>query len=250
MTRPLHQRDDADLATALRDAGRALPGARRDIAAALTPERLGTGRRRSPRRRTRRSLVLAAALLVVIAGSALAAGVVPGVDLRTSDQRVDTTRPALIDDAAFLGARTTLADARASVDIPVRVPDLPAAPQVYVADDRRVSLVYPAADGLPPVDGTSAGLVVTQFAGRPDDVVLRKAVGPDAEVSPVDVGGATGWWITGAHTVATVTPDGGVAPQDVRYADRTLLWSVDGVTLRLEADVGRARAVELAASMR
>lgn len=251
MTRPGHDRDDAGLAAALREAGRSLPGARRDVAAALTPEALGPGRRgRTWRHPGGRRLLLVTAMLVVLAGSALAAGVVPGVELRPGDRRVDTTTPALIDDTAFLGERTSLAGARSRVDIPVRMPDLAAAAQVYVAEGQRVSLVYPAGDDLPPVGGTGAGLVVSQFPGRADRTVLRKVVGPDAAVTPVDVGGAPGWWVSGTHAVATLTPDGGVTTEEVRYADRTLLWSVDGVTLRLEAAVDRARAVALAASMR
>lgn len=94
--------------------------------------------------------------------------------------RVDTTTPALIDDTAFLGERTSLAGARSRVDIPVRMPDLPAAAQVYVAEGQRVSLVYPAGDDLPPVGATGAGLVISQFPGRADRTVLRKVVGPDA----------------------------------------------------------------------
>lgn len=224
MTRPLHELDDDALVGVLREAGRALPGARRDIAAAL---------------------------LVAIAGSALAAGVVPGVDLRGAP-RADTTGPPLVDDAAFLGHRTTLDDARTDVGFPIRLPDLPGAPQVHVAGAqgrRRVTLLYGASADLPPIAGTSAGLAVTQFPGRADEAVLRKVVGPGVDVAPVTVGDVPGWWIAGAHEVAVVDGDR-VVTDPVRYADRTLLWSADGVTLRLEAAVPRARAIELAASMR
>lgn len=254
MTRPLHELDDDALVGVLREAGRALPGARRDIAAALTPAALaahGGSPRPAVRGPRRRALVIAAALLVAIAGSALAAGVVPGVDLRGAP-RADTTGPPLVDDAAFLGHRTTLDDARTDVGFPIRLPDLPGAPQVHVAGAqgrRRVTLLYGASADLPPIAGTSAGLAVTQFPGRADEAVLRKVVGPGVDVAPVTVGDVPGWWIAGAHEVAVVDGDR-VVTDPVRYADRTLLWSADGVTLRLEAAVPRARAIELAASMR
>jgi len=252
MTRPLHELDDNALAVALRDVGRALPGARRDIAAALTPATLAR-RRGGPARRARRgrNLLIAVALLVVVAGSAFAAGVLPGVDVRRSPQPGTAGAP-LADDATFLGRRTTLGGARAAVDFPIRLPDLPGPPLVHVAGTQarpRVSLLYGASDDLPPIGDTIAGLLVTQFRGRTDEAVLRKVVGPGVEVAPVTVGDVAGWWIAGAHDVAVVDGDE-VVIDSVRYADRTLLWTVDGVTLRLEAAVPRARAIELAASMR
>jgi hypothetical protein len=255
VTRPLRALHDDALAAALRDAGRTLPGARRDIAAALTPASLAARQgvaRRLRRPPSRRAVLVAAALLLVVAGSALAAGVVPGIELRRSPQQTDTTGPPLVSDDAFLGTRTTLRAARATVDFPIRVPELPGHPQVYVAGTRgrqRVSLLYGASDDLPPIGPTRAGLLVTQFRGHADDAVLRKIAGPGVDVAAVSVGDAPAWWISGAHEVAVLDGDR-VVTERVRYADRTLLWSLDGVTLRVEAAVPRAQAIALAASMR
>lgn len=256
MTRPSDPLDDDALAAALRAVGRALPGARHDIAGRVADVLSAPGETRRSRGRGpgRRGLVIAIALLVVGgAAAALAAGVVPGIEVHTTDRRVDVDRPPLVDDPSFLGERTTLAGAQAAVDHPVRLPAIPGAPQVYVSgsgDRRRVSVLYAATEGLPSIGGTGAGLLVTQFRGRTEEALVRKFVGPDADVTVVDVDGATGWWITGVHEVAYVGAAGSVVTEQVRYADRTLLWSLDGLTLRLEAAVDRDRALELATSMR
>ncbi|CAN5873727.1 hypothetical protein BH23ACT10_BH23ACT10_34210 [soil metagenome] len=251
MSRVPHRLDDQALAAALRDAGRTLPGARRDVAADLT---LAAPTADRPRRAAlpRRSLLIALGLLLVVAGAAVVGGIVPGVELRTTQRQADIDGPPLIDDAVFLGERTSLAAAREAVDFPIRVPVLTDPPQVHVADapgGHRVSLLYPPHPGSPRIDGTDAGLLVTQFRGRIDQAALRKFVGPDIDVIPVDIDGVPGWWIDGAHEVAYLDPAGTVVAERVRYADRTLLWSIDGVTLRLETAATRTRAIELATSM-
>lgn len=277
MGRPLHELDDTQLAAALRHAGRGLPGARRDLAAALPIERAGSvstdaapgtrqpdagvagaadaaDRRRPWRSRPRRVLAAAVLLLVLLAGTAVAAGMVAGVSLRIGDPGPLLGTAPLVDDAAYLGERTSLAAAREQAGFAVRVPAdaLAGAPQVYVAGtgpDTRVSLLYPATATLPAIGGTSAGLLVTQFAAG-DAAAIVKVVEAEGSVTAIDVGGAPGWWIGDVHAVRYLDGTGRVVTERVRYADRTLLWSRDGVTFRLEADVPLAQAVELAESMR
>lgn len=257
MTRRLHELDDRDLTTALIAAGRTLPAARRDVVDAVGTALRSTTSSPPSRGRVsgrRRTVVAMAVLLVALGGAAIAAGIVPGVDLRRGE--VGTLRgPSLAGDAAFLGRHTTLPAAQERAGFAVLVPQDRSLgqPQVYLArrDDRtRVSLLYPADEAMPAIGGTSAGLLVTQFRGSVDPVLLQKLVGADVRVAAVDVGGAPGWWIGGAHEVLYVDDTGDVTTERVRYARRTLLWSVDGVTLRLEADVPRERAVRIAAGMR
>lgn len=256
MTRPSHDLDDRHLGDALIRAGRALPAARRDVSgavAAVLRTRPEPARLRLPRGRRRQVVLVAVTLAALLVGAAFAAGVVPGIAVR-----VGTPGPAsqpLIDDARFLGRPTTLPSARRRAGFPVQAPTLDrlGEPQVHVAgngDRTRVSLVYAASGELPAIGGTGAGLLITQFRGRIDADLLRKTVEAGVDVRRVDVGGTPGWWIDGPHEVRVVGPDGEVAGERVRYAQRTLLWSVDGVTRRLEAGTSRAEAVAIAESMR
>lgn len=255
MTRPLHDLGDRRLAEALIHAGRALPGARRDVSGAVAGmlrTRPVPARLRVARGRRRRVVLVAVTLAALLAGAAFAARVVPGIDVR-----IGTPGPAsepLIDDAGFLGRSTTLPSARTQAGFHVQTPTLDrlGEPQVHVAGDgdrSRVSLVYPASGELPAIGETDAGLLITQFRGRIDADLLHKIVGAGVDVRRVDVGGSPGWWIAGTHEVLVVGPDGEVVGERARYAQRTLLWAADGVTRRLEVDVSSAEAVAIAESI-
>ena len=57
-----------------------------------------------------------------------------------------------------------------------------------------------------------------------------------------------GYWITGAHGFAYESPSGGTfEPQ--RVADKTLLIERDGLLTRVEGDISKARALEIANSI-
>jgi hypothetical protein len=135
----------------------------------------------------------------------------------------------------------------------VRVPALPAlgSPQVHLAGDgarSRVSLLYGTTADLPAMPRTPVGLFITQFRGDVDPVLLTKVAG-GAQITPVAVAGGQGWWIEGAHEVGYLAPDGSVAIEPSRFANNTLLWSRDGVTLRLESAAALERAVAIAGSL-
>jgi hypothetical protein len=249
----LHELNDARLEAALRNAGRALAGPQRDLSVDVVAAlRAGSNvRRRGVSRRLALALI---AMALLLTGAVVAvSGVVPGIGVR----RGETTTPArpLVIDPTFLGMPTTLASARNRVDFAVEVPMAPdlGQPQVYYADEPpggRVSLLYRASDRLPAIGDTPVGLLVTQFRGNVDGQLLTKVVGQGAEVTPVDVAGVPGWWIAGAHEVLYVNSEGDVISESPRFADSTLLWTHDGVTLRLESALPQQRAIAVAASLR
>ena len=248
----LHDLDDVQLEAALRDAGQAVPGAQRDLGVAVVAA-LGSGSRVWRRGMRRLTPALLAATLLLTAAAVVVSGIVPGVGLR----RGETTTPSrpLVVDPTFLGTPTTLASARDRVDFAVEVPALPGLgqPQIYYADEPaggRVSLLYRANDRLPAIGDTPVGLFVTQFRGTVDDPLLTKVVAQGAEATPVDVAGARGWWIAGAHEVLYTDAEGRVMPEPSRFAGSTLLWTHDGVTLRLESALPRRQAIAVAASLR
>jgi hypothetical protein len=87
------------------------------------------------------------------------------------------------------------------------------------------------------------GLLLYEFPSGSASFLKKVAAG-DAKVEYVDVGGDPGIWIgAGRHVV--YLPGG-----SVRLAGRTLLWQHGPLTLRLEADVSKVRAIALASRIR
>jgi hypothetical protein len=250
---PLGDRDTGQLEAALREAGRALEGARRDISADV----VAALRADAPARRTlsRRRLVPVVVVGMLLTAAAITSAVVPGIGLRMGQTPSRGIQTPLVGDPAFLGTPTTLAVARERVDFAIGVPavaDL-GAPQVYHADHPsggRVSLLYPASDRLPAMGGTPVGLFLTQFRGDVDEQLLTKAVAEGADVVGVEIDGLPAWWIEGAHEVLYINDAGDVATESARFSASTLLWARDGVTLRLESALDRQRAIAIAAALR
>jgi hypothetical protein len=77
---------------------------------------------------------------------------------------------------------------------------------------------------------------------------VKKVTGP-AAVVPVVVGGEQGYWVEGPHAVL-LERNGAVVEDRPRLSSSSLLWTRDGVLLRLEADVSLTEALRLAGSVR
>ena len=122
-----------------------------------------------------------------------------------------------------LGIPATLDAARASVAFPVFVPDPSAVrgsvPSVYLDEsvpEGQIVLVYPAAAGFPasspgPVGptGERTALLVTESRGKVDEGFLQKTLGPNTTITPVDLSGTRGFWITGApHEIVVLDASG------------------------------------------
>jgi hypothetical protein len=83
------------------------------------------------------------------------------------------------------------------------------------------------------------------------DPVLQKQLGLGSSIRAVDVAGADGAYIRGAHEVAVLDRDG-------RYIEATrsfvrgdvLVWQAGGIAYRLETRAGLSRALEVARSVR
>ena len=91
----------------------------------------------------------------------------------------------------------------------------------------------------------------TQFRGSVEEVALMKKVVADTSVSDVFVGVHHGFWVSGEpHLFFFVDANGEFREENVRLAGNVLLWERGGLTLRLEADVSQAEAVEIGRSVR
>ena len=142
-----------------------------------------------------------------------------------------------------LGERTTLA---ASTLVPSALgrPDA-----VYAAVDH-TTLLYRPRSGLPESAQTGAGALLSQFPGRTHPELIRKLAGPDTTIERVRVGGEPGYWLGGApHGLIYEDPSGAIRESPSRLAGPTLVWQRGALTLRLEADISKSRALEIARSI-
>ena len=87
------------------------------------------------------------------------------------------------------------------------------------------------------------GLLLFEFDGGDGTTILKKAVLGATDVEDVDVNGRPGIWIGGRHALYLR----GGPP---RAAGHVLIWRHGRLTLRLEANVGRERALAVARSIR
>ena len=145
----------------------------------------------------------------------------------------------------FLGDPVSVDRARAQAGFPFADPpdDEPAPDEVLLAPGTRVSYVWR--------EGDRVRLLITQFPGTATDPgLLKKYVGPTTRLEELTVDGARALWLEGGpHVVQFVAPDGNVRQEVGWLAGNTLLVDHGATTLRIEAQIERAEAVELAETM-
>lgn len=217
------------------------------------PDLTGAVRGRLAERRRpfdwRRPLVIALAAVVVGVGAVMA---VPQARSAILDwlgigavtiRYVDDLPPAeLATGDLGVGEQVSLAEARRRVSFPVRVPTLEGLedPVVYYGEPLptgQVAFVY----GSP----EKPQLLITQVAALGSyEKLLRSG---STNVERVSVEGAPGAWIEGEHHVLFYP--GGEEP--FRLVGNTLVFQrADGVTVRIEGDISKDEALEIARSMR
>jgi len=120
-----------------------------------------------------------------------------------------------------------------------------------------VSLVWAASPTLPDAaaDGTTEptgiGAILTSIPASINAPYLEKVIGEGGTVERVTVAGAPGFWVSGApHELVLLDPNGNGLPSLTRLAGSSLLWQQGGATLRFESALGRARAIDVGASVR
>lgn len=220
---------------------------------------------RAPSRRHRGGLRPATML---VAAAALAALVIAGVGLSPSARRAvagwlgvdgititfedDVPRRGLGSDLG-LGEPVTLDVARAAVDFDLRLPTELGDPDgVFLArsiEGGEVSLVWKSQGDLGISRHTGVGALLTQFIGRAAPESLKKISVEGTKVIPVVVDGADGFFIQGRAHVLVRDRSGDERTLPPRLAGNTLLWNDGIVTYRLEAQIDRERALEIAASL-
>jgi len=239
-------------------AGESIPGvARRRPSRSLA--RLGA---LLPPAGLRRSLALALVALLVLAGGVFAA--VPSVrdavleffglqgatvERREQLPKAPPTRPPDV------GGRTTLAAAREALGFDPLVPAAIGPPDGVFLDKsvpgNRLSLEYRPRRGLPEAGSTGLGLLVDEFRGDLNPQYAGKIAGQATRIERLRIDGENAIWLEGApHFFFYRAPGEPFREQSLRIAQNVLLLEHGHVLVRLEGAFGRARALELARSLR
>jgi hypothetical protein len=176
----------------------------------------------------------------------------PAVDAGSAERQSEAAAPAVGESKSgeslaqrFSGERITLQEARARMEgalLLPRTPRLGNPDEVYAggtSGKSGVVLVY--RDGLPPLGDTGISLVLTETPGdiRPAYLGGKAIVG--SELERVSVDGVPGYWSAAGRIPSAMDPP---LPGNV------LLWEKRGVTLRLEVNLPKRRAIHIAESVR
>ena len=205
-----------------------------------------------PRPVVRRRLALALALVLAALVAVLAVppartavfdwlGIGGAEIVRVDDLPSVSPTPGL----EILGDRVTLDEAHGRAGFPFADPpdDERAPDQILLAPGMRVTYVWR--------DDDRVRLLLTQFPGDATEPgLVKKLVGSATQIDMLDIDGHRALWLEGGpHAVLFVAPDGNIRDDLGWLAGNTLLVENDDVTVRIEAQIDRADAIELARSL-
>ena len=211
-----------------------------------------------------------AAAAVIIALAALAAyqpsrdAIASWVNVHVFFQRVHVVPtpsplpPGPLGERLGLGSQTTLAGAQQQVSWHVMVPSRLGDPdEVYVQlppkapAQGEVTLVYATRPGIRVAGETGVSVLVTEARGGVNRNYFMKMLGPDTTLEEVTVAGHQGFWIAGSpHAFLFTDANGDVITETMRLATNTLIFDMGGTVVRIEGNLTKAKALDIAASIR
>jgi hypothetical protein len=263
-SRPL---DDATLERALRALGRDIDYPRAVDVSPRVMARLRADNVSALPRRGARWQPTAAAVFIILLVGALTLTAVPGFRQAVADllgfekARIEVTEEPLpelpeVGSGLALGQAVTAADAEQLVGIPVPILDRSRSGDpdgIYVArgDVPILSVVYGRGHGLPAPARQDVSVLTTAMRADLYDGFTEKVVqSSDATVTGVFVRNQNGYWIQGDHAFFVYTTANGVDQVEMaRIADNVLIWQEGSVIYRIEGELTRRQAMELASSM-
>jgi hypothetical protein len=156
-----------------------------------------------------------------------------------------------------LGDQTTLDAARTQVQWKITIPQSLGQPdEVYLQQppdgpsQGEVTLVYSARQGIPVSGQTGVSVLITEARGTVDKGFFGKMLGPDATLEEVQVNGHPGYWIAGKpHVFFFMDANGKFRDETMRLATNTLIFDNGGTIVRIEGDLTKAQALEIAKSL-
>jgi hypothetical protein len=152
-----------------------------------------------------------------------------------------------------LDAAVSIEAAMSETGLPDPTPTLLGDPlSIHVArppESGQIVEVFAPSDLVPQSSVTGVGALVSVFPARIDDGFFRKTLGNTSTVRPVDVDGATGYWIEGSPHQLMFESGNDVMQDTLRLATNTLIWQRGPNVYRIEADIDLGTAVRIAKSI-
>jgi hypothetical protein len=97
---------------------------------------------------------------------------------------------------------------------------------------------------------TEVGLLITEARGATNTVFFDKMLGNDATLEEINVNGHPGYWISGhPHVFLFTDASGQVRYETMRLATNTLIFDSGGTVVRIEGDISKTHALQIAASL-
>jgi hypothetical protein len=198
------------------------------------------------RRPLLRPLAIGVAVLLAVLGAVLALS--PGARsaflelfrLKGATVELVETLPPTDVQAPDYGERVSRAEAERRVGFELR--DLGEPDAIFVRGDTMASLVYGSVD--------RPRLVLSQLRGAVWDGFVKKVAATGTRVEEVEVGGERGLFVSGdEHFVMFLGEDYTVQDEPTFLAGTVLLWNRGPFLYRLEGDLTRDEAIELAESL-
>jgi hypothetical protein len=156
-----------------------------------------------------------------------------------------------------LGGRVTLADAEKQIAWHIAIPSTLGRPdEVYLQPppnapaQGEVTLVYATRPGIPIAGQTGVSVLITEARGTVDQNFFGKMLSPNTPLDLVTVAGHQGYWISGPFNEFFFTDaNGNFRNETVRLAANTLILDYGGTVIRIEGNLTKVQAVEIAASL-
>ena len=113
-----------------------------------------------------------------------------------------------------------------------------------------VSLVYGERSDIKPSGLTGVSVLVTEARGRVNEQFFQKTLGPDVTIEQVTIDGHSGYWISGRpHNFVFTAADGTPYFDTLRLATNTLVYDDGGTVVRIEGDLSKEQAIQIARSI-
>jgi hypothetical protein len=156
-----------------------------------------------------------------------------------------------------LGNSTTLETARTQVSWTITVPKSLGDPdEVYLQQpptgpsQGEVTLVYSARPGIPVSGQTGVSVLITEARGAVNKNFFGKMLGPDTTLEELQVNGHPGFWIAGnPHVFYFTDTNGQFRDETMRLATNTLIFDNGDTVVRIEGNLTKAQALEIAKSL-